>query len=87
MTQVIKITEVTLESEVLFYQSGELKDHNGIIGWTLTIEASDNKRYIYTEDESMYSTKELFKDFVLGEIHSDLGETAYYQLTTIINKL
>lgn len=78
----ITIKQAILESEVFFS-----KYHNSTIGWCLSIEASDNKKYIYTEDESRYPTKEKFKDYVLGQVLDDLGETAYKQLETIIDRI
>jgi len=87
MTREVTIKSANIESEVKFYEFGELQGCSDAIQWTLTIEASDNKRYIYSEDEQMYPTYDLVKDYFLGEVHSDLGETAYYQLSQVINKL
>ena len=77
----ITIKSAILESEVIFYK------YESKIAWTLSIEASDDKKYIYVEDETMFPTYNLVKDYFLNQVHSDLGEKAYFQLLEKINLL
>lgn len=87
MIQVLTIKSAKIESEVTFYEFGELQGCSDAVQWTLTIVASDDKEYMYVGDEQTYPTYDLIKDYFLGEVHSDLGETAYYQLSQTIELL
>lgn len=87
MTQVLTIKSAKIESEVKFYEFGELQGCSDAVQWTLTIVASDDKEYIYVGDEQEYSRYDIVKDYFLGEVHSDLGETAYHQLSQTIELL
>jgi hypothetical protein len=77
----ITINSAIIESEVIFNK------YESTVAWTLTIEASDDKKYIYVEDEETFPTYDLVKEYFLGEVDSDLGEKAYFQLLAKINLL
>ena len=77
----ITINIATLESEMFLYK------HESAIEWTLNIYASDKKKYIYVGDDTEFPTYNSVKDYFLNQVHSDLGEKAYFQLLEKINLL
>lgn len=83
----VKIKDVKFLTEVRFYRSGVFADRADILEWTCTIRTTDNKSYIYVEDEHSYSTVEKFKDYVLNEVLDDLGKDVFTQLESIIYRI